>query len=317
MRRRRNCTLAIQRLGDNPLCLFAQRSCRNIGILVDNALRLSEGTVHDGMASTGRDAGCRVRFTASSLGTCPSSRVALLALFAAVILAPFAHAQDNYEIQVYGSDIVPPRSTMVEIHSNFTVSGSKTVRNGVLPTNHAEHETLELTQGINAWAEVGFYVFTSIQPGEGWQWVGDHIRPRVRAPETWHRPVGVSLSTEIGYQRAAFSPDTWTFEIRPIIDRKIGPWYLSFNPALDRSFHGPGVNQGVAFSPNVKVSYDFTKKIGEDWSITRPTVRCPALTRCEISSSSFSRRSTSISPRSGSSTLESVSAQPAPQTISS
>jgi hypothetical protein len=101
-----------------------------------------------------------------------SSRVALLALFAAVILAPFAHAQDNYEIQVYGSDIVPPRSTMVEIHSNFTVSGSKTVRNGVLPTNHAEHETLELTQGINAWAEVGFYVFTSIQPGEGWQWVG-------------------------------------------------------------------------------------------------------------------------------------------------
>ena len=36
---------------------------------------------------------------------------------------------------------------------------------------------------------------------------------------------------------------------------------MSFNPALDRSFHGPGVNQGVEFSPNVKFSYDFTKKI--------------------------------------------------------
>ncbi len=69
------------------------------------------------------------------------------------------------------------------------------------------------------------------------------------------------MSTEIGYQRAAFSPDTWTWEIRPIVDKKIGPWYLSFNPALDRSFHGPSVNQGVTFSPNVKVSYDFTKKI--------------------------------------------------------
>jgi hypothetical protein len=190
-----------------------------------------------------------------------SSRLALLALFIALALAPWAHSQDNYEIQVYGADTVAPRSTMVEIHSNFTVDGSKTVQNGMLPTNHAEHETLELTQGINDWAEVGFYVFTSIQPGDGWQWVGDHIRPRVRVPEKWHWPVGVSVSNEIGYQRAAFSPDTWTWEIRPIVDKKIGPWYLSFNPTLDRSFHGPSVNQGVTFSPNVKVSYDFTKKI--------------------------------------------------------
>lgn len=178
-----------------------------------------------------------------------------------LIATAFVHAQDNYEIQVYGSDTVAPRSTMVEIHSNFTVQGSKTVIDGTLPTHHAEHETLEITQGINDWAEVGFYVFTSIQPDSGWQWVGDHIRPRVRAPESWHWPVGVSLSTEIGYQRAAFSPDTWTWEIRPIIDKKIGPWYFSFNPALDRSFHGPSVNGGVEFSPNVKFSYDFTKRI--------------------------------------------------------
>src|ERR1017187_340420 len=189
------------------------------------------------------------------------SRLALLALFAVVILAPFSRAQDNYEIQVYGSETVAPRSTMVEIHSNFTVDGSKTVQDGMLPTDHAEHETLEITQGINDWAEVGFYVFSSIQADGGWQWVGDHIRPRVRAPERWHWPVGVSLSTEFGYQRAAFSPDTWTWEIRPIVDRKIGPWYLAFNPALDRSFHGPGVNQGVTFSPNVKISYDFTRKV--------------------------------------------------------
>ena len=194
------------------------------------------------------------------------ARTAFLAVAAPLlivvsVLAPIAVAQDNYEIQVYGYDTVAPRSTMVEIHSNFTVDGSKTVQNGVLPTNHAEHETLELTQGISDWAEVGFYVFTSIQPDGGWQWVGDHIRPRVRVPESWHWPVGVSLSNEIGYQRAAFSPDTWTWEIRPIVDKKIGPWYLAFNPALDRSWHGPGVNQGVTFSPNAKVSYDFTRKI--------------------------------------------------------
>lgn len=58
-----------------------------------------------------------------------------------------------------------------------------------------------------------------------------------------------------------FSTDTWTWEIRPIVDRQLGPWYLSFNPTLDRSFHGLSVNQGVVFSPNVKVSYNFTKRI--------------------------------------------------------
>ena len=137
-----------------------------------------------------------------------TSRTAVLALLVALlfiaVLAPPALTQDNYEIQVYEADLVAPRTTMVELHSNFTVEGTKTVQDGVLPSNHAEHETLEITQGINDWAEVGFYVFTSIQSDGGWQWVGDHIRPRVRVPASWQWPVGVSLSTEIGYQRAAF-----------------------------------------------------------------------------------------------------------------
>src|SRR6266536_5780160 len=97
-----------------------------------------------------------------------------------------AFAQDNYEIQIYGYDTVAPGSTMVELHSNFTVDGSKTVVDGVLPTNHAEHETVEITQGFTDWFETGFYGFTSIQPEGGWEWVGDHIRPRVAIPASWH-----------------------------------------------------------------------------------------------------------------------------------
>lgn len=177
------------------------------------------------------------------------------------------HAQDNYEIQVYGAETVKPGNTMVELHSNYTVDGSKPVPgsrytvDGTYPTNHAEHETVEITQGITNWSELGFYIFTSASAQTGYQWVGDHLRPRVRAPDSWHWPVGASLSMEIGYQRARFSPDTWTIELRPIIDKQIGRWYYAFNPAVDRSFHGPGVAQGVTFSPNVKVSYDFNKRV--------------------------------------------------------
>jgi len=172
-----------------------------------------------------------------------------------------ARAQNNYEIQVYGADTVAPRTTMVELHSNFTADGQRNVVDGMAPTNHAEHETIEITQGINSWSEVGFYIFTSERNGQGIQWVGDHIRPRARVPDSWHWPVGVSLSTEVGYQRARFAPDTWNWEIRPIVDKQVGRWYWTINPALERTWHGPDVKLGIDFSPNVKVSYDFTKKI--------------------------------------------------------
>jgi len=183
----------------------------------------------------------------------------MLKLFLAI--APVVLAQGNYEVQVYPSETVKPGATMVELHSNFTVQGSKGVIDGVLPTTHQWHETIEITHGFNEWFETGFYIFTSAAPGQGYQYVGDHIRPRVRVPEEWKWPVGVSLSLEFGYQRPNFSQDTWTLEIRPIIDKQIGRLYVSFNPTFDRVFHGPGVRDGVVFSPNFKAGWDITKKI--------------------------------------------------------
>jgi hypothetical protein len=185
--------------------------------------------------------------------------IILLILSAAGACA--ARAQGNYEIQVYGSETVAPRTTMVEVHSNFTADGQRETIDGVVPTNHAQHETLEITQGLTDWSELGFYVFTTIQSQLGWEWVGDHIRPRVRVPPSWHWPVGASLSMEIGYQRALFSQDTWTWEIRPIVDKQKGRFYWAVNPAFERTLHGPDVNLGLDFSPAVKVSWDFTKVV--------------------------------------------------------
>jgi hypothetical protein len=185
----------------------------------------------------------------------------LNAVIISLACAVGAHAQGNYEVQVYGSDLVPKAVTMVELHSNFTASGTKGVVDGVLPTNHAVHETLEITHGWGEWFETGFYQFTSIQSDGTFEWVGTHIRPRVAVPERYKLPVGLSMSTEFGYQRAALSPDTWTLELRPIVDKKIGKLYAAFNPTLDRSFHGPSTSQGFEFSPNVKFAYDVTKKV--------------------------------------------------------
>jgi hypothetical protein len=126
--------------------------------------------------------------------------------------------QNNYEIQVYPYETVEPGHTMVELHSNFTFQGTKTNADGLYPTEHQLHETIEITHGFTEWFETGFYIFTSAQSQTGWSWVGDHIRPRFRVPPSWKWPVGISISNEIGYQRQFFSTALWDWEIRPIID---------------------------------------------------------------------------------------------------
>ena len=180
------------------------------------------------------------------------------------ILSSFAitvFGQDNYEIQVYPSETVEKKSTMVELHSNFTFDGQKQVINGVLPTHHILHETVEITHGFSSFFEIGFYFFNAIGNDNRTSYVGSHIRPRIAAPKEWNWPVGLSFSVEAGYQKREYNEDDWTLELRPIIDKKIGKLYLSFNGAFDKSFHGINQHIGFVFSPNFKFSYDFSHLI--------------------------------------------------------
>ncbi|MGZ3946456.1 MAG: hypothetical protein ACXVJB_16030 [Mucilaginibacter sp.] len=183
----------------------------------------------------------------------------LSALF--VLIFTNLRAQDNYEIQVYGSETVDSGHTMVELHSNYTLNGSTAIVDGQLPTNHVFHETIEITHGWTPWFETGFYFFNAIGSDGRTAYVGSHIRPRIAAPISWKWPVGVSISFEFGFQKKEFSANTSTLEIRPIIDKKWGGLYVSFNPTLDQSFAGPDEHRGLIFSPNLKWSYDVTKTV--------------------------------------------------------
>ena len=159
-----------------------------------------------------------------------------------------ARAQDNYEIQIYPAETQKPGTLLLELHSNYTVEGSATPNYGMLPTQGQEHETIELTQGINNWSEVVFYIFTEEHNGTGVQWVGDHIRPRVRVPASWHWPVGVSLSNKIGYARAAYANPTWSWQIMPIVDQTIGKWYWSVNTTMNWGIHPTSLPPGTSLS---------------------------------------------------------------------
>lgn len=173
-------------------------------------------------------------------------------------------AQENYEIQVYPSETAGRGKTLFELHSNFTGAGRKATLGGVLPTNNALHETLEITHGFSDIFEVGFYVFTSERAGDGWQFVGSHLRPRIRAPGSWKLPVGLSLSTEFGPTDKKFDENEWRIELRPIVDQTVGKLYWAFNPNIAWALKGPEAGRGIhgmTFNPNVKVGWQFSERV--------------------------------------------------------
>jgi hypothetical protein len=178
-----------------------------------------------------------------------------VALTVIVLSTLSAAAQNNYEIQVYASQTQAVHSSMFELHSNYTFDGSTQIVDGVLPSNHSLHETLEITTGITPVFEIGAYLFTNYTSGYGYQVVGTHIRPRVMAPASWGIPFGLSLSLEFGYQKPAYSNDTWSLEIRPILDKQWNKLYVSINPTFGISLKSQYNSSVPTFEPNVKISY--------------------------------------------------------------
>lgn len=192
----------------------------------------------------------------------PDQSLFVRSLFLACFLLPILlQAQENYEIQVYASPTMTKGQTIFELHSNYTFLGNMDIVKGVRPSHHSLHETLEITHGITDNFELGFYLFTNYTPQYGWKLIGTHIRPRIAAPETWKLPVGLSLSAEIGFQHADYSPETCNMEIRPIIDKTFGKLYLCLNPTLGIVFAGVNKPSAPAFAPNFKTAYALSPKI--------------------------------------------------------
>jgi hypothetical protein len=171
----------------------------------------------------------------------------------------FSKAQADNEIQVYASPTIQYKWTIFELHSNYTFKGSKLLQDS--KTAHWTNETLEITHGLGRNLEIGFYTFTGISPGRGFQYLGNQVRPRVTVPVEWKWLFGASLSAEFGFFRPhSDSSFIWQGEIRPIIDKTVGNLYFAFNPNVD--FQMSGNNKGFGLAPQLKSVYTINKVFG-------------------------------------------------------
>lgn len=180
--------------------------------------------------------------------------------FLFVSISIFAQAQADNEIQVYASPTIQHKWTIFELHSNYTCRGSKYLSDPKLA--HWTNETLEITHGFGKNFEIGFYFFTGFAPeGGGYQYQGNHIRPRVTIPQEWKWKIGASLSAEFGFFRATDSASfVWEGEIRPIFDKTFNNWYFAFNPNIDFVLSGDSKQWGI--SPQFKTVYTIQQKWG-------------------------------------------------------
>ena len=168
-------------------------------------------------------------------------------------------AQADNEIQVYASPTIQNKWTIFELHSNYTFKGSKFLADS--KSANWTNETLEITHGFGKNFEIGFYTFTGVAPGGGFQYLGNQIRPRVTVPEEWGWTLGASLSAEFGFFRPhADSAFIWQGELRPIIDKTAGNWYFAFNPNIE--FEVSGDEKGFALTPQFKSVYTIKKTVG-------------------------------------------------------
>lgn len=168
-------------------------------------------------------------------------------------------AQADNEIQVYASPTVGDHFTIFELHSNYTFKGVSHLPDP--KSAHYLNESLEITHGFGDNFEMGLYIFTTVNPSGKYEYLGNHIRPRVTVPESWHWRVGASLSAEFGFFRPASNqPFYWEGEIRPVIDKTVNSWYFSLNPNMDFVLNGE--NKHFGFGPQFKTVHTIKNKVG-------------------------------------------------------
>jgi hypothetical protein len=166
-------------------------------------------------------AGARVRRTLA--------RRVLIAL--AAWLAPvLAHAQDEFEIQVYDAETAREGEPGLELHLNHHL---------IRAAADETHLTFEPHYGVAEWAELGGYFQTSLTTTGDLAYAGVKLRAKLRDPRRWwDERLGLAINFEVSAVPSRFEANVWGSEARPILDLHAGPVYAAVNPIVDFDLDG-------------------------------------------------------------------------------
>ena len=169
-------------------------------------------------------------------------RLALLLL----LVPAAAHAQDEFEIQVYDVETARQGEPGVELHINEHLFKGR---------SDETHTTFEPHYGLRDWLELGAYLQTAVPNGEHYEFAGAKVRLKARVPHRyWGERIGLAVNGELSIVPSQFEPAVYGSEIRPIVELRSGGLFAAVNPILATDLGGDLAGH-PQFEPCAKVSF--------------------------------------------------------------
>jgi hypothetical protein len=151
-----------------------------------------------------------------------------------------AGAVDAFEIQVYEADVNRPGQFALELHTNYTIKGSREREYAdQVPPHGVGRFTLEPALGVTNWLELGMYLQTLAAPEFGFRYAGVKGRAKFVLPTKYTDPFFFGINIEIGRVPRLVEEHGWANEFRPILGYDNGWVLIDFNPIFGYALSGP------------------------------------------------------------------------------
>jgi hypothetical protein len=170
-----------------------------------------------------------------------------------LVFARRAAAQiDPWEFEVYPY-ATEPRG-MVEIETDNAVVANGHSRGGIgtaagtFRSQGMRYNGIELTYGLTDRIEGAAYLNLAQPSGHGLWWAGDKFRLRGRLFDEERLPVNLGWYAELEWHKTPeFDDADLELELKPIIEKDLGPVSIVLNPVFEKVLAGAGHNQGFEF----------------------------------------------------------------------
>ena len=179
-------------------------------------------------------------------------------LFIVFFLFPVnVFAQDNYVIEVHGTQPNIRHDVIPQLHSAYVLNGSREAKDGVVPSNHLFYSALETSHWFSNWYESSIVFYFAAGDDNRTGFVGTHFHNLFLLPKKYQLPggIGLGLVVDLGFQKQQYNADDATLELTPVIDKQFKRLYMSLNIGFVKSLHGLNAEDGFFFSPVYKMNY--------------------------------------------------------------
>ena len=167
-------------------------------------------------------------------------------------------AQDPFEIHVLEYEQLHPGEFTFENHVNYV--GHSAAQGANHGAQNVFHDTYELTGGITDDVSFGVMQLNARRSGGPLESAGWRLVPHFYVPRSWHLPVDFGVVAEFAFENSAWSADTKSVTILPILEKRFGRIQIDLNPTFGRSLHGPDTDHGWGIGLAGRVAFDRARR---------------------------------------------------------